>query len=187
MAIFARSRIPMALLDGDRRFVEVNRARQLMAWRTRAEMRGLTIDDLTPRDELPMMKRVWTRMLDAGSVAGCRTLGGSNGTALEVVYWGLANALPGVHVFAFAPADWSEDELGTPDDETARPLLRPLTSREREVLQLAAEGLSTLAIAERLVLSPATVKTHFSNVYEKFGVTGRAGAVATAMRLGLIV
>jgi ATP/maltotriose-dependent transcriptional regulator MalT len=92
-----------------------------------------------------------------------------------------------VHVFAFTPADWSEDELGAPDDETVPPPLQPLTPREREVLQLAAEGLSTSAIADRLVLSPATVKTHFSNVYEKFGVAGRAGAVAKAMRLGLIV
>ncbi|MEA2288463.1 MAG: Bacterial regulatory protein luxR family, partial [Solirubrobacteraceae bacterium] len=37
-----------------------------------------------------------------------------------------------------------------------------------------------------LILSPATVKTHFENIYEKLGVSDRAAAVAHAMRIGLI-
>jgi two-component system nitrate/nitrite response regulator NarL len=41
-------------------------------------------------------------------------------------------------------------------------------------------------IAERLVLSPGTVKTHFQNVYAKWGVPDRAAAVAEALRQGLI-
>ena len=41
-------------------------------------------------------------------------------------------------------------------------------------------------IAERLVLSPATVKTHFEHVYEKLGVGDRAAAVAHGLRVGLI-
>ena len=55
---------------------------------------------------------------------------------------------------------------------------RPLSEREIEVLRLAAEGLSGPAIAERLVLSPATVKTHFEHIYVKLGVSDRAAAVA---------
>jgi DNA-binding NarL/FixJ family response regulator len=62
----------------------------------------------------------------------------------------------------------------------------PLTPREAELLQLAADGFSGPRIAEKLVLSPATVRTHFANIYEKLGASERAGAVATAMRLGLI-
>jgi DNA-binding CsgD family transcriptional regulator len=61
-----------------------------------------------------------------------------------------------------------------------------LSARELEVLTLAAEGLSGPAIAERLIVSPATVKTHFENIYEKLGVSDRAGAVAHALRTGLI-
>jgi DNA-binding CsgD family transcriptional regulator len=176
----------MTLVDAERRYLEVNRARQLMAWRTRDDMRRFTIDDLTPEDELPCMRAVWARMLETGSVAGSRTLAGANGVALDVVYWGLANILPGVHVYAFAPADWSEDELGVVDLTADEGQLASLTSREREVLALAAEGHSASAIAERLVVSPATVKTHFSNIYRKLGVSGRAAAVAKGMRLGLI-
>ncbi len=63
---------------------------------------------------------------------------------------------------------------------------RPLSARECEVLQLAARGRSGPMIAERLVIGPATVKTHFEHIYEKLGVTDRAAAVAEAMRQGLI-
>jgi PAS domain S-box-containing protein len=61
-----------------------------------------------------------------------------------------------------------------------------LTARELQVLRLAAEGRSGPQIAESLVVSPATVKTHFENIYEKLGVSDRAAAVAFAMRMGLI-
>jgi DNA-binding NarL/FixJ family response regulator len=61
-----------------------------------------------------------------------------------------------------------------------------LSGRELEVLQLAAEGHSGPKIADRLGLSPATVKTHFENLYGKLGVSDRAAAVADALRTGLI-
>jgi PAS domain S-box-containing protein len=61
-----------------------------------------------------------------------------------------------------------------------------LTPRELEILQLAAQGHSGRRIAEMLVLSPATVKTHFEHAYEKLEVSDRASAVAKALRLGLI-
>lgn len=63
---------------------------------------------------------------------------------------------------------------------------RSLSERELEVLRLAAEGLSGPEIAERLVLGPATIKTHFEHVYEKLGVSDRAAAVAQALRTGVI-
>jgi PAS domain S-box-containing protein len=69
-----------------------------------------------------------------------------------------------------------------------RGALRPpaLTARELEVLQLAAQGCGGREIAERLVLSPATVRTYFGRIYEKYGVSDRAAAVAKALRDGLI-
>lgn len=62
----------------------------------------------------------------------------------------------------------------------------PLSERELEVIRLAAEGVSGPGIAEQLVLSPATVKTHFEHIYEKLGVGDRAAAVAQALRSGVI-
>lgn len=61
-----------------------------------------------------------------------------------------------------------------------------LTPRERDVLQLAANDLSAPVIARRLSVSPATVSTHFGHIYGKLEVRSRAGAVAKALRLGLI-
>lgn len=61
-----------------------------------------------------------------------------------------------------------------------------LTRREREVLQLAADGHSVVEIAERLNVGRSTVKTHFENTYKKLGVHDRTSAVAEMMRQGLI-
>jgi PAS domain S-box-containing protein len=63
---------------------------------------------------------------------------------------------------------------------------RPLSKRELEVLTLAAEGYSGPRIAEELVVSPSTVKTHLEHIYEKLGVGDRAAAVAIALRTGLV-
>lgn len=62
----------------------------------------------------------------------------------------------------------------------------PLSEREQEVLRHVAAGRSAPQIAELLVLSPATVKSHLQSLYEKLGVSDRAAAVAEAMRRGLL-
>jgi two-component system nitrate/nitrite response regulator NarL len=61
-----------------------------------------------------------------------------------------------------------------------------LTPRERAVLSLAAEGLSTRQIAVRLGVASATVKTHFQGIFTKLDVPDRTSAVASAMRRGLL-
>jgi LuxR family maltose regulon positive regulatory protein len=61
-----------------------------------------------------------------------------------------------------------------------------LSEREGEVLQLVAEGLSNRGIANRLVISVTTVKTHVGNIFLKLGVTSRTQAIARAEALGLL-
>jgi predicted ATPase/DNA-binding CsgD family transcriptional regulator len=61
-----------------------------------------------------------------------------------------------------------------------------LTPREREVLQLLAEGNSNAAIADHLFISQRTVTTHLSRLYAKLEVTTRTEAVALAIRMGLV-
>jgi DNA-binding NarL/FixJ family response regulator len=70
-----------------------------------------------------------------------------------------------------------------PGDEL---LIESLTSREREVLQLMAEGLANKQIAMRLSISEHTVKFHLSSLYGKLGVASRTEAVKRGLGLGLI-
>ncbi|MEC4903019.1 response regulator transcription factor [Mycobacteroides chelonae] len=67
----------------------------------------------------------------------------------------------------------------------AQPAGPSLSTREREVLQMIADGLTVPAMAKQLFLAPSTVKTHVQRLYEKLGVGDRAAAVAEAMRRGL--
>ena len=60
-----------------------------------------------------------------------------------------------------------------------------LTERERELLILIAQGYTNTAIAEKLVLSPKTVRNHVSNIFSKLQVADRAAAIIRARDAGL--
>jgi DNA-binding NarL/FixJ family response regulator len=65
-------------------------------------------------------------------------------------------------------------------------LVERLTARELEILRLMAEGLDTKALAERLVVSSTTVRTHVQSILAKLGAHSRLEAVARAGELGLL-
>lgn len=73
---------------------------------------------------------------------------------------------------------------GAPAPMTTAPA-RPLSVREREVLQLIAEGMSTKEIASRLHLSVKTVETHRRQIMDKLGIFNIAGLIKYAVREGL--
>ncbi|MBI5034045.1 MAG: response regulator transcription factor [Chloroflexi bacterium] len=60
-----------------------------------------------------------------------------------------------------------------------------LTEREREILNWVAQGLNNIEIAERLTLSPKTVRNHVSNIFNKLQVADRAQAIVRAREAGL--
>src|SRR5687768_18361158 len=81
--------------------------------------------------------------------------------------------------------------MADPKPDSALPLRastsgRPLSAREREILSYLADGLSGAAIAQHLVLSPETVRTHVRNAMEKLGASTRSQAVALALESGII-
>lgn len=96
----------------------------------------------------------------------------------------LLGAIPGVRL---VPAGEAADVALAPPQPATRPDPdAALTPREREVLELMAEGASNKMIARALGISVHTAKFHVGSVIDKLDATGRTDAVAQAARLGVI-
>ena len=68
----------------------------------------------------------------------------------------------------------------------AQPLVEAMSERELEILRLMAEGLSNREIAERLVITVGTAKSHVHHILEKLETESRMQAAAKARKLGLV-
>jgi PAS domain S-box-containing protein len=173
--VFEQSLLPVVLADQRERFVGANRPACLALGLGRSELLSRGTRDLVAPRGMPAYEYAWSALGAGGDVAlDVLAVKRGDGAVLDVTVQAIPDALPGLRLGAFAPVGANVAELVR------------LSRREVELLQLAADGLSGPMIAEELVLSRATVRTHFDNVYEKLDVHDRAGAVAKAMRLGLI-
>jgi PAS domain S-box-containing protein len=172
----------LMLVDDDRRYLRVNDGAAELLGAPRDVVLASRIDDFTAPEHLPELELFWAALERDGERAGRGLVMRYDGSEAVVEYRAHWSFSRGRHLFAIR-------DVGLPPMPrlaSTGEARSPLTPRELEVLQLAAEGHSTEAIAARLVLSPGTVKTHFHHIYGKLGAPDRASAVATAMRLGLI-
>jgi len=80
----------------------------------------------------------------------------------------------------------AREPVPQPGASPAPVMLEPLSSREREVLQYAAEMLDTTEIAAVLFISVNTVKSHLKSIYRKLAVTHRGEAVRRARQLRIL-
>jgi DNA-binding NarL/FixJ family response regulator len=183
--IFVRSPVPLVLMDRDRRFRHANAAACMALRLGRADLLARRAQDIVLPCAMTTFETAWAEMCDTGRVAvEALTLEGGDKAPVSVAARGVAEVLPGRFLAGFAPGNLSGEELAVFSDGLQP--VAPLTPRELELLQLAADGLCGPMIAEELVLSRATVRTHFESIYRKLDVHDRAGAVGKAMRLGLI-
>lgn len=182
-ALFAESEIPMVLLDDERRYLDANAAALAEVGVGLEKLRQMRLDDFTPPYLWESLQAGWAALLRTGWLMGHEVASPEGTSYFGLTSFGAAHVLPGRHLLAFQPGAQADEPTG-PD---GRPVRKgPLTRRELEVLQLAATGLKGPAIARELELTPATIRTHFANIYRKLDVGDRAAAVAKAMRLGLI-
>lgn len=101
--------------------------------------------------------------------------------AIHVIHAGEALLSPSITRRLIEDYARRTDPIQPPDA-----LLRELTPREREVLILVARGLSNNEIAQRLIVTDATVKSHVGNVLMKLGLRDRVQAVVLAYENGIV-
>lgn len=183
---FAMSQYPMLIADDQRRWVTGNPAACDLLGVTPEEISWHTMDEFVPPDARERFDERWEEFLANGAAEGWYRLNIPARGQVPVEFSATANVLPSRHLSVFLPTDGnsSPGESGAlewkpvPAESAGR--LR-LTDREREIMTLVASGLHSADIAERLFLSPETIKSHVQNAMGKLGAHTRAHAVAIAL------
>jgi PAS domain S-box-containing protein len=192
---FELSRHPMLIADDQRRWVTGNAAACDLLGIAREEVPWHKMDDFTPASERRRLEEQWEAFLVSGTAEGWYQLAVPDHGPVPVEFSATANVLPARHLSVFIPPDDIFTEQARSDlarELTWKPVVAesggrsPLTRREREVMTLVASGLQSVDVAERLVLSPETIKSHVHNALVKLGAHTRAHAVAIALVTGEI-
>jgi DNA-binding CsgD family transcriptional regulator len=176
--LFQRSPRPMVVADDERRCVDANQAALAMLRLPRRELLALRVDDLAAPDQRDALDDTWRRFLSAGTLTSVCELHLPGGRRLHVDVSAVAHVGPHRHMGICMPVRGG-GEGGAPVVATGS-----LSAREREVLRMVAHGADGPEIAEALVLSPATVRTHVNNAMRKLGARTRAHAITLAIRRG---
>jgi PAS domain S-box-containing protein len=171
--LLARSLIAMLLADDQRRYVDVNEAACALLGLSRAELLEAGVDGLTPVALRGRVPALWDRFLEQGTMQGVYELTDASGRVIRITYVAIARVLPGLHLSCLLTAR-SPESAGA------------LSRRERDVVTLAAQGLTSNEIAHTLSLSRATVETHFRNAVRRLSARNRAHAIALALTRGEI-
>ena len=126
-----------------------------------------------------------TSYIDDGLVQGALQAGANGYLMKNVQAEEMANAIRSAAVGRLTLSPEVSEALSDTNDFQMYPA-EDLTERERDVLKLLIDGRSNNEIADRLIISPSTVKYHIGNIYTKLGVDSRVAAVSIAIQRQLI-
>ena len=173
-AAFEGAPVAIVLVDDDGCFRDVNGAASEFFGEPKEALRRQQLADFVPPAGGPGFRAFWHRLMDGQAQEPDFELLDGGGKARTVTFQGKANYMPGFHLVAFSL-----------DGAASKPPGRSsLTPREREIFQLLALGFSGREIADRLVLSPDTVRTHVQNGIGRLGAKTRAQGIAIALTRG---
>lgn len=137
----------------------------------------------------PQMGVLMVTMVDDDSVFQAMQAGARGyilkGADPEETVRAIRSVASGEAIFSPKVAERLINYFGQKSISTSSKIFPELTEREREILELIAQGLTNPAIAERLVLSPKTVRNHVSNIFSKLQVGDRAQAIIQAREAGI--
>jgi PAS domain S-box-containing protein len=170
--VFRRSRTPLLLIDGRRRYADANDAACEAFGLSRDELLGTRTGDRTPADLQRRLAELRPRLQAGEPITVPWAILHADGTRRDVYLHLHPGAVDGHDLLIL---------LSTPAEPA-----RALTPREREITALLAAGCDGREIAERLVLSPETVRTHVRNAMERTNARTRAHLIAIALRERLI-
>jgi PAS domain S-box-containing protein len=180
--VFQNSLNPALLIDDDRYYVDANEAACSFLGLSRDQVIGRRFDDFLAPELREIVEETWPEFLAMGRHAGFFDLKMPDGSVRKTMYSSIANVTPGRHLTVYLLEEGSENgQEGRPAGRSSG-----LSPRQREVLEMVAEGKTSTDIAERLVVSPETVRTHLRNARLKLGASTKAQAVALAMTRGEI-
>ena len=176
--------VPASLHGVDGRFVHMNAAAERASGHSKAELLGGHFTDLLHPEAREAVVAQFQRAVERGEPTHFETVfidaaGHLRGVGAQHLPLRDGDTIVGVLILAF--------DVRRPPAEPIR--LRPeprLTSRQREILELIASGLSTSDVAKELTLSSETVRNHLRSVFRELGVHNRVEAIVAAQRIGLL-
>jgi PAS domain S-box-containing protein len=175
--VFDRSTNPMTLIDEALIRVDVNPATCAMYGVERERLLGRRVDGMLLDGHLPDSAPRWEDVVATGAATGEAIVVRPDGARIEVEFAAQAGRIRGRPlVLVVVTVTEEEAPLGLPE-----PSGGPITAREHEIVRRLAYGLTSREIAEEMIVSHETVRTHVRNAMVKMEARTRAQLVAIAL------
>jgi PAS domain S-box-containing protein len=175
--LFRHALDALVLIDDDARFIDSNVSASELYGLSADELRGRMLFEFTPPELVDRLEALWRTVRRNGYAGDESAIVSGTGESLLVEFHAKADFVPGRHLLRIQRAETISSE---------RPPGSGLTAREREVFSLLALGLSSAEVADRLVISPHTVKTHVEKGIARLEAKNRVHAIALALKRGEI-